>query len=888
MVTETDTIEINIPNPDTTTVDALRVVWASDNESLLTVRGVIPAATANRAQILAAKRQAIVSGRRTGLARIVATVNQDGFETVEISKSVSIRPWSLKAGGVWPDTLTVTQNYTIEINIPNPDTTTVDALRVLWTSDNESVLSVRPVVPASSANRKQTLDAKRTAIVSARASGAARVVATITQEGFEPVEIAKSVAVRSWGVKPLGAWPDSLIVTQSDTIEIDIPSPDTVAVDGLRVLWTSDDESVATIRGVVPGESANRSQILAAKRQAIVTGRRTGAVRLIATVTQEGFESVQMAKSLAIRPWPVKQSGIWPDTLTVTQLDTIEVELPNTDTTAVDALRVLWVSDDENVLTVRAMLPSEGANRAQTLAAKRMAIVTARRSGAARVIATVSRDGFETVEIQKPTVIRPLRLQMASAWVDSLFVEETATADAVAVDHRGNPLLGRHVRWEISGNQFEADELAETRARITARERGTADLVAAVDEVGFERAALSHRIRIMERWRAVSAGATHTCGLTWSNKIYCWGEGGSTFSDNRPRGGALGNGRAVNLAAPTVIAMTADVRFRSVSAGNGVSCASAIVAGTYCWGSGRRGSLGNNDLSDSDQFAPVLTAGGAVFTVVSANLTSCGVTQEGRTMCWGSDEFGQVAADVTQPTDERLEVCVVIRGPSPTQDQTVPCMRSPRSITRRSPSGVDFTSVDVSTTHVCSIEAPAPNRAFCWGQGPLGNSALGSDFPRPIPVRSSEMFATVTAGGTHSCAINGAGAAFCWGSGLAGQLGTGVTENIDPLAVVGGLRFKAISAGEAHTCAVQLDGRAYCWGEGDSGRLGTQSVSDQPAPFLVNTNQVFESIDAGSSHTCAITPRGALFCWGAGDFGQLGNGIFGNSLVPVRVIEPNH
>ncbi|HEY6224366.1 MAG TPA: RCC1 domain-containing protein, partial [Gemmatimonadales bacterium] len=67
----------------------------------------------------------------------------------------------------------------------------------------------------------------------------------------------------------------------------------------------------------------------------------------------------------------------------------------------------------------------------------------------------------------------------------------------------------------------------------------------------------------------------------------------------------------------------------------------------------------------------------------------------------------------------------------------------------------------------------------------------------------------LAAGGSHTCELTSAGAAFCWG--VWGQLGTdGTATPTTPVAVSGGLRFSALATGGSHTCALTGAGAAYC------------------------------------------------------------------------------
>jgi len=198
------------------------------------------------------------------------------------------------------------------------------------------------------------------------------------------------------------------------------------------------------------------------------------------------------------------------------------------------------------------------------------------------------------------------------------------------------------------------------------------------------------------------------------------------------------------------------------------------------------------------------------------------------------------------------------------------------------PSGPPFLALSVGSNHACGIASSGTT--LCWGWN--GSEQLGAAtgemcatlYPcstLPVPVSGGRLFVTIAAGGTHTCALDAGGIAYCWGSNRLGQLGDGSltdTATMAPRAVVGGLRFVALSAGIDHTCALTSNGTAYCWGTNFSGQLGTgDTATAVPAPVSVGGSLHFSSLTASSNFTCGIA-TGSLYCWGDNTEGQLGSG----------------
>lgn len=212
-----------------------------------------------------------------------------------------------------------------------------------------------------------------------------------------------------------------------------------------------------------------------------------------------------------------------------------------------------------------------------------------------------------------------------------------------------------------------------------------------------------------------------------------------------------------------------------------------------------------------------------------------------------------------------------------------------------------FTAVATGYHHSCALQADGS--AWCWGSnehGQLGSSApmercAGGQFPcsgTPLQVESSVRFTQLAASIRHTCGLDAAGQASCWGFGQGGQLGDGQrTDSSVPVAVAGGHEFSAIatSVGGSVTCALTKTGTAWCWGPDFDGVLGNGTRDGSAVPAHVATSMAFISISVGQQHACGVVSTGDAYCWGVNWFGQLGVGSAGGdgglfrSTTPVPV-----
>jgi alpha-tubulin suppressor-like RCC1 family protein len=205
------------------------------------------------------------------------------------------------------------------------------------------------------------------------------------------------------------------------------------------------------------------------------------------------------------------------------------------------------------------------------------------------------------------------------------------------------------------------------------------------------------------------------------------------------------------------------------------------------------------------------------------------------------------------------------------------CSRTPEAAA----GGLTFVTMSAGGEHTCAL-TPA-GTAFCWGSNRNGQLGSGSEAPfsnAPVQVSGGRAFASISAGALHTCALTLQGAAYCWGNGADGVLGSGLLQDTCgtaecsrvPVQVIGGHTFLALDAGLSHTCAATSLNRAYCWGSNEYGELGTGGYfAGSSLPELVAGSQQFSAVSLGDNFTCGLTLAGAVYCWGSGAFDALGS-----------------
>jgi alpha-tubulin suppressor-like RCC1 family protein len=199
-----------------------------------------------------------------------------------------------------------------------------------------------------------------------------------------------------------------------------------------------------------------------------------------------------------------------------------------------------------------------------------------------------------------------------------------------------------------------------------------------------------------------------------------------------------------------------------------------------------------------------------------------------------------------------------------------------------------FCQISAGSSYTMAIDKNG--RAWGWGlnsNGQLGDNSVTSRLTPVSVLGAVKTFCQISAGSAHTMVIDKNGRAWGWGNGSNGQLGdNSISIRRTPVSVLGAVKtFCLISAGGSHTMAIDKNGRAWGWGLNTSGELGDNSITSKRTPVSVlGVVKTFCQISAGSNHTMAIDKNGRAWGWGYNGTGQIGDNSITSRLTPVSVL----
>ncbi len=179
------------------------------------------------------------------------------------------------------------------------------------------------------------------------------------------------------------------------------------------------------------------------------------------------------------------------------------------------------------------------------------------------------------------------------------------------------------------------------------------------------------------------------------------------------------------------------------------------------------------------------------------------------------------------------------------------------------PGSLSGSSVSVSPTATTTYTVTGTNAAGCVG----GN-----------------IWASVSAGGSHNLAIKTDGTLWAWGDNTYGQLGDGTnTLKKIPVQIGTATNWVMVSGGNNHSLAIRSDGTLWAWGYNGLGMLGDGTIIDKNVPVQIGVGTTWVTVCAAGSHSIAMKTGGSLWAWGYNNYGQLGDGTFTQRNTPIQI-----
>jgi alpha-tubulin suppressor-like RCC1 family protein len=306
------------------------------------------------------------------------------------------------------------------------------------------------------------------------------------------------------------------------------------------------------------------------------------------------------------------------------------------------------------------------------------------------------------------------------------------------------------------------------------------------------------------------------------------------------------------------------IHFASFSIDAGIMCGLSVEGYPYCWGA-----------NPAAELLPIASrAGENVYTPQPINadlsLTSislggsggCGVRTDGTAVCWGNNMYGANGdGHSVNNTTVQFDSLTAVAG------------------------SLSFVEVDRGYSTTCGTTKTG--QSYCWGDNEYGQAGVASLYnyliTRPTLIDGGITFHSYALGTLHSCALDPAGKAYCWGMDLDGRLGvvsggvacanvviasgrtttTPSTCASSPVAVNTVVRFTSLASASDATCGLDAGGTTYCWGSNDFVQLGTgDGAPPDTVPTQVPGAPSFKQLSGHDRGFCGLTNGGEIYCWG--------------------------
>lgn len=374
-------------------------------------------------------------------------------------------------------------------------------------------------------------------------------------------------------------------------------------------------------------------------------------------------------------------------------------------------------------------------------------------------------------------------------------------------------------------------------------------------------------------YKYVTVGQNHTCALTVTDQIRCWGDNyaGQLGAPSPPCGF-----RDCSRVPIAVQCPAGEVcKFRSLAAGGDHTCAVDTNGKAWCWGEDGTLATGESSFGSLPKHThrqiPAFTDLGvaANFVQIDTDFShTCAVSAAQDVFCWGNNFSGELGVPTATPS-------------------------SARSLLVRS--GNRYKSVVTGMSHSCAVQT-ANGLVDCWGDNSQFQLTGNVNPAKFITINSKVPLANrglqfVAAGASATCAQASNDDTVCWGKPSANSPNNSVSQGFVALRA-SYARSIATDVTECNggflncsrICIADLGGDLSCayWKAG----LPLPSLSQIPDPQGVAVIS-WTQVDTGPAHACAVTTQRDVWCFGDNSWGQFGTGVWSNVRTEKPVTAAN-
>jgi hypothetical protein len=284
-----------------------------------------------------------------------------------------------------------------------------------------------------------------------------------------------------------------------------------------------------------------------------------------------------------------------------------------------------------------------------------------------------------------------------------------------------------------------------------------------------------------------------------------------------------------------------------------------VVAGDdrlYCWGSNLYGQAAADPVAMTVDQPSLVQGLSAVDSIALSGEHACALTTQGDVYCWGLNDVGQVGA---ASAPENTCPDYVLDRPG-----DYPCQPTPTRV-----EGVSD-AVQVAVGIGSSCARLANGSAACWGQ-------ISESFSQVIAAQTTVTDLDLGTGGGCVSVVNGGwvcSGVFEYLSGFPYdtqdiQLGGSTTEGFGcVLGSIGG-----------------VPGNVTCFGDNHFGQRGIGDFEETDIAITALTGA--KELALGDSHACALGDDGRVHCWGKNTAGAVGPTWLASPPCGAHTCEPS-